>query len=121
MSARLLVGDQVIVISGKDKGKRGAVVKLVDDGERVVVSGLNMISRHTRPTQARPEGGIIRREAAMASCKVMPIDPSTGKGTRVRFSGANTESGTAKKRVAVSGADLPAVEKRVRESQESRV
>ncbi len=117
MSARLLVGDQVVVISGKDKGKRGAVVKLVDDGERVVVSGLNMISRHTRPTQARPEGGIIRREAAMASCKVMPIDPSTGKGTRIRFSG----EGSAKKRVAVSGADLPAVEKRVRESQESRV
>ena len=81
--ARLRTGDDVVVISGKDKGKKGKVLRLTDDG-RVVVEQVNLIKRHMRPTPKNPQGGILEKEAPIFASKVMPIDPKTGKGTRVR-------------------------------------
>ena len=81
--ARLRMGDEVVVISGKDKGKKGKVLKLTDDG-RVVVEQVNLIKRHMRPTPKNPQGGILEKEAPIFASKVMPIDPKTGKGTRVK-------------------------------------
>lgn len=85
MAARIKTGDTVIVISGKDKGKTGKVTRILRDEDRVVVAGVNLVKRHQRPTPRNPSGGIIEREQPIAACKVMPVDPKTGKGTRVRF------------------------------------
>jgi large subunit ribosomal protein L24 len=108
MAARLRKGDLVVVISGKDKGKQGKVARILSDDDKVVVEGINLIKRHTRPTPRNPQGGIVEREAAIFASKVMPVDPKTGKGTRVRFKTEERDGKTHKVRVAVkSGDELP--------------
>jgi large subunit ribosomal protein L24 len=105
MAARLRKGDLVVVISGKDKGKQGKIARLLKDDDKVVVEGVNLVKRHQRPTPRNPQGGIVEREQPIFASKVMPLDPSTGKGTRVRF---KTDEKGNKVRVAVkSGQDLP--------------
>ena len=74
--------DEVIVTTGKDKGKRGKVLKVQDDG-RVIVSGINMMKKHTKPTQRDPQGGIIEREAPLHVSNVMLVDPKNDEPTRV--------------------------------------
>jgi large subunit ribosomal protein L24 len=108
MAARIKKGDTVQVISGKDKGKTGTVIKYLPEDDKVVVQGINMVTKHQKPTQRNPEGSRFQKEAALAACKVMPVDPSTGKGTRVRF---ETNADGKKVRVAStkkSGAKLDA-------------
>ncbi len=83
--AKIRKGDTVVVLSGKDKGREGEVVKSMPKDGKVVVSGVNMIARHTKPTQADPEGGIKRREAAIHVSNVAIKDPKTGKAARVGF------------------------------------
>lgn len=79
---RIKKGDQVIVIAGKDKGKKGDVVSV--GGGKVVVSNINMIKRHTKPNpQAGEAGGVIEREAAIDASNVMLFNPASGKGERV--------------------------------------
>ena len=79
---RIKKGDQVIVVAGKDKGKRGDVVRV--DGDRVIVSNVNIVKRHTKPNpQAGQPGGIIEREAPIHVSNVMPFNPATGKGERI--------------------------------------
>ena len=76
--------DEVIVIGGKDRGKRGRVLQVLPEKNRVLVEGVNMIKRHTRANpQKNVKGGIIEREAAIHASNVMPIDPDSGKPTRV--------------------------------------
>jgi large subunit ribosomal protein L24 len=76
--------DDVIVIGGKDKGKRGRVLQVLPEKNRVLVEGVNMIKRHTRANpQKNIKGGIIEREAAIHASNVMPVDPDSGKATRV--------------------------------------
>lgn len=83
---RIRKDDEVIVIAGKDKGRRGKVMRVVEDGERVVVAGINLIKRHTKPNPARGvAGGIIEREAALHVSNVMLFNPLTGKGDRIGF------------------------------------
>jgi large subunit ribosomal protein L24 len=107
MSSRIRKGDTVLVISGKDKGKTGKVMRVLNEDDRVVVEGINLVKRHVRPTPRDPSGGILEREQPIYACKVMPVDPKTGKGTRVRFT--SLEDGR-KVRVAVkSGEEIPAV------------
>jgi large subunit ribosomal protein L24 len=105
--ARLRTGDEVVVISGKDKGKKGKVLRLTDDG-RVVVEQVNLIKRHMRPTPKNPQGGILEKEAPIFASKVMPIDPKTGKGTRVKV--GKDDKGN-KVRVGKSGDELVAPKK----------
>lgn len=77
--------DDVIVIAGKDKGKRGKVVKVIDE-RRVVVSGINMVKRHTKPNpQLGVAGGIVEREAAIDVSNVAIYNAATGKADRVGF------------------------------------
>ena len=102
MAARIKVGDEVIVISGEDKGKRGKVTRIIADKNRVVVEGINQVKRHLKATQAGP-GGILEVEAPLSASKVMPVDPETGKPTRVRFQTKDSD----KERIAKSGAALP--------------
>jgi len=102
---RLKVGDLVQVISGKDKGKQGKITKVLKEDDKVVVEGLNMVTRHMRPTPRNQQGGKITKEAPLHASKVMPVDPETGKPTRVKIKKA--EDGT-KTRVAKSGAIITA-------------
>ncbi|NLB59129.1 MAG: 50S ribosomal protein L24 [Gammaproteobacteria bacterium] len=79
---RIKKGDQVIVVAGKDKGKRGDVVRV--DGDRVIVSNVNIVKRHTKPNpQAGQPGGVIEREASIHVSNVMPFNPASGKGERI--------------------------------------
>ena len=82
---RVKKGDTVVVIAGKDKGKKGTVVKVMPKTNRVLVEGVNVITKHQKPTAMNPQGGIINKEAPIHISNVMPLDPETGKGTRVRF------------------------------------
>ena len=75
--------DIVIVISGNYKGKTGKVLKVFRDEERVIVEGVNIRKRHTKPTQKNPQGGITEKEAPIHVSNVMILDPKTGKGTRI--------------------------------------
>ncbi|MEQ9199162.1 MAG: 50S ribosomal protein L24 [Rhodospirillales bacterium] len=84
MAARIRKGDKVVVLSGKDAGKRGEVLRVVTGSDRVVVSGVNMIKRHQRASQTNP-GGIQEREAAIHVSNVAHVDPKTDQPTRVGF------------------------------------
>ncbi|HBI02710.1 MAG TPA: 50S ribosomal protein L24 [Paenibacillaceae bacterium] len=76
-------GDNVMVISGKDKGKKGRILTAYPKTGRVLVEGVNMVKKHTRPNAANPQGGIVTQEAAIDSSNVMIIDPKTGEPTRI--------------------------------------
>jgi len=76
-------GDNVIVISGKDKGKKGRVLHAFPGENRVLVEGVNMIKKHSRPSKANPQGGILNQEAPIHASNVMIVDPKTGEATRI--------------------------------------
>jgi len=84
-SARIKQGDNVVVLSGKDKGRTGTVAKVMPKDDKVVVSGLNVMIRHRKPSQTNPQGGLDRIEAPMHISKVAVADPKTGAPTRIRF------------------------------------
>jgi len=77
--------DTVIVISGKDKGKKGRVIAAYPRENRVLVEGVNLVKRHTKPNPSNPNGGIIEREAPIHASNVMLVDPKTGKPTRIGY------------------------------------
>ncbi|MCX7513842.1 50S ribosomal protein L24 [Frateuria sp. STR12] len=92
---RIRKGDQVLVIAGKNKGQRGDVLRV--DGDRVFVSNVNLVKRHTKPNpQAQQAGGIVEREASIHISNVQLFNPATGKGERV---GAKTLEDGRKVRV----------------------
>ncbi|MFN3285020.1 MAG: 50S ribosomal protein L24 [bacterium] len=76
-------GDLVVVISGKYRGKRGKVLRVLPKTGRVVVEGVNVVKRHTKPSPKNPQGGIVQREAPIHASKVMLVDPETKDRTRV--------------------------------------
>ncbi len=84
MAAKIKKGDNVIVLTGKDKGRRGTVLKVLPTEERVLVQGVNMVQRHTRPSQTNPNGGIVNKEASLHVSNVALVDQN-GKPTRVGF------------------------------------
>jgi large subunit ribosomal protein L24 len=85
MAARIRKNDTVIVLAGKDKGRSGKVLSVLPKEDRVVVEGVNMIKRHTKPDMANPNGGVISKEASLHISNVALRDPKTGKPTRVGF------------------------------------
>jgi large subunit ribosomal protein L24 len=100
-SARIKKGDRVIVLSGKDKGRTGDVIQALPKEGKVVVDGVNVAARHTKPTQGDPQGGIKRTPAPMHISKVAHVT-ADGKATRVRF---ETRDGK-KVRVAARSGEL---------------
>ena len=82
-SLKIKKNDTVVVLSGKDKGKQGKVLGTVPADGKVVVEGINMVTCHVKPRRQGEEGGIVKREAAIASCKVQVVCPKCGKATRV--------------------------------------
>jgi len=77
-------GDTVVVLSGKDKGKKGKVIEALPKKAKVVVEGVNKVKRHTKATQKMPQGGILVKEAALSSSKVMLVCPACDKPTRIK-------------------------------------
>jgi large subunit ribosomal protein L24 len=102
---RLRVGDQVEVISGEEKGKRGKVTRVLKERDKVVVEGIKLVKRHVRATPQRP-GGILEVEAPIAASKVMLLDPENQKRTRVRH---QKDDEGKKVRIARSGSRIQPV------------
>ena len=84
MAAKIKKGDRVVVLTGKDKGKTGNVTRVWPKECRVLVEGINIVQRHTRPTQLDPQGGIKNKEAPLHLSNVAIVD-ANGKATRVGF------------------------------------
>ena len=104
-TSRIVKGDRVRVIRGNHRDAEGAVLRVVRTADRVVVQGVNMRKRHSRPTQANPEGGIITFEAPIHISNVMLIEPASGEASRVRI---RVEPDGLKERIAVkSGNPIP--------------
>lgn len=96
MAAKIKKGDTVVILTGKDKGKSGEVLSVLPKENRVVVQGINLIKRHTRPSMMS-QGGIVTKEAALHVSNVALADPKTGAATRVGF---QVQKDGAKVRVA---------------------
>ena len=101
-AAKIKKGDTVVVLSGKDKGKTGEVTRAMPKDGKVVVSGVNIATRHKKPSQTDPSGGLDKFEAPMHVSKVALADPKTGAPTRVRFE----ERDGKKVRVAVKSGEV---------------
>ena len=101
-AAKIRKGDTVVVLSGKDKGKTGEVIRSMPKESRVVVSGVNVHARHRKASQTNPQGGIERKEAPLHVSNVAVADPKSGKATRVRFE----ERDGKKVRVAAKSGEL---------------
>ena len=96
--------DLVMVIAGNSRGKRGKVLKVYPDLGRVIVEGVNLIKRHTRPNQKNPQGGIVQREAPIDASNVMLVDPKNNEITRVGMKVVKDESSGKKRRMRVAKA-----------------
>ena len=81
---RVKKGDEVIVLTGRERGKKGSVLKVMPKDQRLLVQGVNMVKRHTRPSQTNP-GGIIEKEGSLHVSNVAHVDPKTGEPTRVGY------------------------------------
>jgi large subunit ribosomal protein L24 len=81
-SLKIKKGDKVVVISGRDKGKQGKVLSTQPKTGKVVIEGINIVQRHTKPRTQRDEGGILKKEAAIQACKIMRLCPKCGRPTR---------------------------------------
>ena len=102
---KIIKGDQVIVIAGKDKGKTGTVKLLVPGKNKILVAGINLVKKHQRGNpQQGVEGGIISKEAALHVSNVAVYNPQTKKADRVRF--ANLEDGTKVRKYVSNGEDI---------------
>lgn len=95
-------GDDVVVIAGKSKGKRGKVLRMIPAKQRVLVAGVNVVTKHVKPTRQNQRGGIERREAPIHISNVMIADPQSGEPTRVRIQALE---GGRKVRVAVKSGE----------------
>lgn len=94
---KLKKGDEVIVITGKDKGRKGTILQAIPAENRVVVGGVNVATRHRKPDRANPNGGIVKEEKSIHVSNVALVDPKDGKATRVGF---KTNKDGSKQRVA---------------------
>jgi len=100
---RIVKSDKVIILNGNQKGKIGEVLKVMPDKNRVLVKGINMIKRHTRPTQKNPQGGIVEKEAPIHISNVMLYDDKAGRGTRIKSRRLDDEDKSKVRVSVVSG------------------
>ncbi len=118
MACHIRRDDMVEVMAGDHKGERGKVLR-VDPGKGiVVVEGVNMVYRHVRPSRRNPQGGRLQKEAPIHISNVLPVDPKTGRGARVRFEVQWDAVGkiVGKQRVTVNGTVLGEVSRAQREA-----
>lgn len=108
MARHIKKGDTVEVISGDQKGNTGRVLRIITDKQQVLVEGVNMAYKHVRPSQKNPQGGRIRLECPIHISNVLPVNPKSNRGSRVRF---ETDSKGVKKRVAIDGGEIGVIKK----------
>jgi large subunit ribosomal protein L24 len=101
---RIRKGDMVVVTTGKEKGKRGKVLRVLTKQQRVVIERVAMVKRHTKPSQKSPQGGIVEKEGSVHISNVMPVDPGSDKATRVKVK----LDGEVRRRVGKSGTVIEA-------------
>ncbi|MBI4535523.1 MAG: 50S ribosomal protein L24 [Ignavibacteriae bacterium] len=94
--------DTVLVIAGNARGKTGKVLKVYPDRHRIIIEGVNIMKRHTRPSQKNPQGGIVQRESTIHVSNVMVVDPKTNEATRVGMKVVKDDSTGKKKRMRVA-------------------
>lgn len=108
MARHVKKGDTVEIIAGVNKGATGKVMRVIPDKDRVLVEGVNLAYKHVRPSQKNPQGGRIRVERPIHISNILPVDPKSSAGTRVRF---ETDKKGNKRRVAVNGTEIGVVTK----------
>jgi large subunit ribosomal protein L24 len=96
--------DMVVVIAGNDRGKTGKILKVFPKGDRVIIEGINIRKKHTKPSQKNPQGGILEKEASIHTSNVMMLDPKTNEPTRLGAQIILDEKSGKKKRARVSKA-----------------
>lgn len=108
MAAKVRKGDRVEVISGAHKGEQGRILRIEPREFRVWIEGVNLVYRHLRPSRKSPQGGRIQKEAPIHVSNVLPVDPKTGRGSRVHFELERDDSGkvVSKRRVTRAGTVL---------------
>ena len=99
---RVKRNDQVIVLSGEYRGKKGKVLKAFPKQNRVIVEGVNFIKRHMRPSQQMPQGGIVEKEAPIHASNVILVDPKSGEPTRIRYEFLSSEGKNSRRKVRMS-------------------
>ena len=115
--ARVKKGDLVAIMAGDDVGKRGRVLRVLPASDQAVVEGVNLQFKHLKKSRQQPQGGRVHKEAPIALCKVMPIDPTTDKPARVSW---KTVDGTKRRFAKASGAALdPEVKARSKKKAEA--
>ena len=108
MARHIKKGDMVEIIAGDHKGAKGKVMRVITSKDRVVVEGQNLVYKHVRPSQQNPQGGRLRVEQPIHISNVLPVDPKSSKGSRVRF---ETDSKGVKRRVSVAGNEIGVIKK----------
>ena len=108
MARHVKKGDMVEIITGDHKGSVGKVLRVLTAKDRVVVEGQNQVYKHVRPSQQNPQGGRIRVEQPIHISNVLPVDPKTSKGSRIRY---EFDGKGGKKRVSVAGNDIGIIKK----------
>jgi large subunit ribosomal protein L24 len=109
MATHVKKGDTVLVLAGDDKGKTGEVLKVDAERGKVLVQGINRVYKHMRPSRRHPRGGRIQKEMPIAISNVLPVDPKTGRATRVGFRVA--KDGSKERFARKSGESLGTVHK----------
>ena len=108
MALHIKKGDTVEIISGDHKGATGKVLRVIPDKNRVIVQGHNLVKKHVRPSRKNPQGGRINVEQPIHISNVLPVNPKSSKGSKVKF---KVEKDGTKKRVAVDGSEIGVVKK----------
>lgn len=108
MARHVKKGDTVEIKAGVNKGATGKVMRVYPEKDRILVEGVNLAYKHVRPTQKNPQGGRIRVERPIHISNVLPVNPKSSSGSRVRF---ETDAKGSKKRVAVDGTEIGVVTK----------
>ena len=108
MALHIKKGDTVEIIAGDHKGATGRVLRVIVEKNRVIVQGHNTVKKHVKPSRKNPQGGRVNVEQPMSISNVLPVNPKTSKGSRVRFV---LDSKGVKKRVAADGTELSVIKK----------
>jgi large subunit ribosomal protein L24 len=108
MASHIKKGDIVEIIAGDHKGATGRVLRVIPDKNRVVVQGHNIVKKHVRPSRKNPQGGRINIEQPIHLSNVLPVNPKSSKGSRVRYS---VDKSGSKKRLAADGTEIGVVRK----------
>lgn len=108
MARHIKKGDMVEIMAGDHKGAKGKVLRVIPDEDRVIIQGRNVVKKHVRPSRQNPQGGRIEVEQPIHISNVLPVNPKTNRGTRVKF---KIEKDGTKKRIGVDGSELGVTKK----------